>query len=116
MKKSVLIIFSFLLISSVSALYIDDYNYYDDNFYNQKFIINEHRQNSKTFLIKEDNGNSYYRTFINYNKDRKYYDSYKTDFERRGIYLDFFDTKNLKSKDSKTKKEINCPKDWTCRK
>jgi hypothetical protein len=115
MKKSVLIIFSFLLVSSISALYIDDYNNY--NFYNSNnFIINEHRQNSKTFLIKEDNGNSYYRTFINYNKYRKYYDSSKTDFERRSIYLDFFDTKNLKSKDSEIKKEINCPEGWTCEK
>lgn len=123
MKKSVLIIFSFLLISFISALYVDNYDYNFYSYNNEHFVNNEYRQNSKTFHITHGNGQSYYRTFTNYNKYKKDYDYSKTDFERKGIYLDFFDTEDKQNlinqrifKNIETEKEMNCPKGWTCKK
>lgn len=76
---------------------------------------------SRTFHITHSNGRGYDRTFINYNKFKKDYEESKTDFERKGIYLDYFDRKDIQNmKDKiflehfKIKKEVSCPKGWTC--
>lgn len=115
MRKSVLSIFIFLF----SIVYVSSYDYNYDS-YNYTFY-DYHKMTSKTFHITHSNGRSYDRTFTNYNKFRKDYDPSKTDFERKGIYLDYFDTKEKQiieykifSEILKIKREVNCPEGWTC--
>ena len=118
MRKSVILSILILLFSTV---YVSSYDYNYDDYNNYIFYENNREITSKTFHITHSNGRSYDRTFTNYNKHKKDYDSSKTDFERKGIYLDFFDTKDKQiieykifSEILKIKKEVNCPEGWTC--
>lgn len=114
MKKGVLISIVFIFLFSTFYVYSSDY---DEYFYYSQ----DHEMISRTFHITHDNGRDYDRTFTNYNKLKKDYDSSKTDFEKKGIYLDYFDTKDKQIiKDKiffnylKPEKEVKCPKEWTC--
>lgn len=114
MKKRVLILLLSILLFSI--FYVSSSNYYYNNYYRDYQKYQEHKINSRTFHITKSNGQSYYRTFTNYNKYKKDYNPSKTDFERKGMYLDFFDTEDLKSRYPITKKEMNCPEGWKCKK
>ncbi|MEK6914224.1 MAG: hypothetical protein AABW83_01095 [Nanoarchaeota archaeon] len=122
MKKSVcfltfiILLISTILVSSMNYYnddYYNNYNYYN---YNKYFIEEENKLTSKTFYIEDSNENNYYRTFINYNQHQRDYYIYKTDFERKGIYLDFFDRDLTLHTYLKTKKEVVCPEGWICKK
>ena len=69
-------------------------------------------ETTRVFLILEDNGNNYYRTFKNYNKE-KHYDFFKTSHQRKGMYLDFFDVDKMPPKEYC---DVDCPEGWVCKK
>jgi len=113
MKKRLLLLPIFLiLLAIVSAPTI---NYHSNDYMENKFY---HHQDSnvettRIFLISEDNGNNYYRTFKNYNKENKHYDIFKTSHQRKGIYLDFFDVDKMPHEEHC---DVDCPEGWVCKK
>ena len=112
MKKRLLLLPIFLiLLAIVSAPTI---NYHSNDYMENKFY---HHQDSnvettRIFLISEDNGNNYYRTFKNYNKEKNY-DFFKSSHQRKGIYLDFFDVDKITPKEYC---DVDCPEGWVCKK
>ena len=112
MKKRLLLLPIFLiLLAIVSAPTI---NYHSNDYMENKFY---HHQDSKVettriFLISEDNGNNYYRTFKNYNKEKNY-DFFKSSYQRKGIYLDFFDVDKMPHEEHC---DVDCPEGWVCKK
>lgn len=112
MKKRLLLLPIFLiLLAIVSAPTI---NYHSNDYMENKFY---HPQDSnvettRIFLISEDNGNNYYRTFKNYNKEKNY-DFFKSSYQRKGIYLDFFDVDKMPHEEHC---DVDCPEGWVCKK
>jgi|TARA_Y100000296_G_C5150166_1_gene245968 uncharacterized protein YxeA len=112
MKKRLLLLPIFLiLLAIVSAPTI---NYHSNDYMENKFY---HHQDSnvettRIFLISEDNGNNYYRTFKNYNKEKNY-DFFKSSYQRKGIYLDFFDVDKMPHEEHC---DVDCPEGWVCKK
>lgn len=120
MKKRLLIIPIFILFL-LPLIIAPSSSYYDYLENHQHLTYDNHLESSKTFLIVEDDGKSYYRTFSSYNKEDKKYNYFKTDYERKGIYRDLYDY-HPKNKDTvsygnfEIKKTVSCPEGWTCEK
>jgi hypothetical protein len=112
MKKRVIVPLVFLfLIFSVYGYYCESEDY--------DYKVHENKLYFKTFHITHDDGRSYDRTFFNYNEYRNGYDICKTDFERKGIYLDYFDRRDAIRLETREFFEMksnyfNCPEGWVC--
>ena len=112
MKKRLLLLPIFLiLLAIVSAPTI---NYHSNDYMENKFYYHQDSnvETTRVFLILEDNGNNYYRTFKNYNKEKNY-DFFKSSYQRKGIYLDFFDVDKMPHEEYC---DIDCPEGWVCKK
>jgi len=112
MKKRLLLLPIFLiLLAIVSAPTI---NYHSNDYMENKFYPpqDSNVETTRIFLISEDNGNNYYRTFKNYNKEKNY-DFFKSSYQRKGIYLDFFDVDKITPKEYC---DVDCPEGWVCKK
>jgi uncharacterized protein YxeA len=110
MKKRLLLLPIFLiLLAIVSApTIIHHSDEIEDKFY---YHQDSNVKTTRVFLISEDNGNNYYRTFKNYNKE-KHYDFFKSSHQRKGVYLDFFDVDKISHEGHC---DIDCPEGWVCK-
>lgn len=112
MKKRLLVLPLFLillvtLISAPSNYYLgNDVNYNYDSF-------KSNTETTRTFLIKNDNGPDFYRTFNDFNKGKINPNTRYVGFNQKGIYGDYDDSRPI-SKDHHC--DPDCPAGWTCTK
>ena len=69
-------------------------------------------ETNRVFLIKNDIGPDYYRTFKNFNKARLNHGNNYPSNNQRGVYRDFFDVDKKEDHDC----NIDCPAEWDCTK
>ena len=112
MKKRLLILplFIILLVVIISAPSYDSNDYRKGDL---TYTLENNVETTRTFLIKQDNGQEYYRTFEDFNKARVNRGTRHVSRNQRGIYRDFFDVdKRLKDEYCDT----DCPPGWKCKK
>jgi len=112
MKKRLLVLplFLILLVTLISAP--SNYNLGNDVNYNYKSLRVD-SETTRTFLIKNDNGPDFYRTYNNFNKGNINPNTRYVGFNQKGIYGDFDDSNpQPKNKDC----DPDCPAGWKCSK
>lgn len=124
MKKRLLILPLFVIIL-LPLIIAPSYNYQPHDYLEYRFEYNpnEFVKTSRSFLIIDDDGRMFHRTFTNYNKESKDYDFFKTNNNRKGIYrnlfdrgIDFSDRDKKFYKHFEVEKNADCPPGWTCEK
>jgi len=111
MKKRLLVLplFIILLVTIISA---PSY-YYENNNIGNKLIDKKGFETTRTFLIKNDQGPDFYRTYNGFNKGDINSNNRYVGFNHKGTYRNFDDS-NSQPKGHNC--YTNCPSGWECTK
>ena len=116
MKKRLLLLPLFIVLLLPIVIAPSNYNYHSNDYRisDAKYTYKENNiETTRTFLILNDKGPDYYRTFESFNKARLNRGSNYPSKNQRGIYRDFFDVDQREDSGFSTS---NCPEGWECKK